>query len=87
MPLMRRRLLLLLGLSTCLSVAPATSQTTPPLPRLVLVLSIDQMRYDYLTRFEPLYTGGLRTLLDRGAVFTDAKVPVIPRTRPGPATP
>ena len=73
MPLMRRRLILLLSLSTCLSVAPATSQTTPPLPRLVLVLSIDQMRYDYLTRFEPLYTGGLRTLLDRGAVFTDAK--------------
>ena len=73
MPLMRRRLILLLSLSTCLSVAPATSQTTPPLPRLGLVLSIDQMRYDYLTRFEPLYTDGLRTLLDRGAVFTDAK--------------
>ena len=30
------------------------------------------MRFDYLTRFEPLYTGGLRRLLDRGAVFTNA---------------
>ena len=42
-------------------------------PRLVLVVSIDQMRFDYLTRFDALYTAGLRTLLDRGAVFTDAK--------------
>ena len=69
---MRRRLLLLLGLSACLSVAPVTSQTAPPQPRLVLVLAIDQMRFDYLTRFEPLYTGGLRMLLDRGASFTNA---------------
>jgi predicted AlkP superfamily pyrophosphatase or phosphodiesterase len=42
-------------------------------PRLVLVLSIDQMRYDYLVRFAPLFKGGLRTLLDQGAVFTNAR--------------
>jgi predicted AlkP superfamily pyrophosphatase or phosphodiesterase len=30
------------------------------------------MRFDYLTRFDPLYKGGLRTLLDRGAVFANA---------------
>lgn len=71
MPLMRR-LLVLLGLFTCLWVAPITSQTASPQPRLVLVLSIDQMRFDYLTRFEPLYIGGLRMLLDRGASFTNA---------------
>src|SRR5262245_48804428 len=41
-------------------------------PKLVLVLAIDQMRFDYLTRFAPLYKGGLKTLLDRGAVFTEA---------------
>lgn len=41
-------------------------------PRLILVLSIDQMRADYLTRFDDLFTGGFRTLLDRGAVFTNA---------------
>jgi predicted AlkP superfamily pyrophosphatase or phosphodiesterase len=40
---------------------------------LVLVLSIDQMRFDYLTRFNSLYKGGLRRLLDQGAVFTSAK--------------
>jgi predicted AlkP superfamily pyrophosphatase or phosphodiesterase len=42
-------------------------------PKLVLVLSIDQMRFDYLTRFDDLYTGGFRTLLDQGAVFSEAR--------------
>jgi predicted AlkP superfamily pyrophosphatase or phosphodiesterase len=43
-------------------------------PRLILVLSIDQMRFDYLTRFDPLYKGGIRRLLDQGAVFTKARL-------------
>jgi predicted AlkP superfamily pyrophosphatase or phosphodiesterase len=54
-------------------VSSAFTQAPPAPPRLVLVLTIDQMRFDYLTRFAPLYTGGLRMLLDRGAVFTNAK--------------
>jgi len=70
---MRRSALVLLSIAALASTRPLWSQTAPPQPRLVLVLSIDQMRFDYLTRFEPLYRGGLRTLLDRGAVFTDAK--------------
>jgi predicted AlkP superfamily pyrophosphatase or phosphodiesterase len=51
----------------------AFSQTTSTQPRLVLVLAIDQMRFDYLTRFDPLFTGGLRRLLDRGAILTNAR--------------
>ena len=43
-------------------------------PRLILVLSVDQMRYDYLTRLGPLYKGGLRLLLDQGAVFSQARL-------------
>jgi predicted AlkP superfamily pyrophosphatase or phosphodiesterase len=31
------------------------------------------MRYDYLTRFASLYTGGLKTLGDKGAIFTEAR--------------
>jgi len=42
-------------------------------PRLILVLSVDQMRYDYLTRLDPLYKGGFRLLLDQGAVFSQAR--------------
>jgi hypothetical protein len=52
--------------------ARAQVGVTPSRPKLVLVVSIDQMRFDYLTRFDPLYKGGLRRLLDRGAVFTQA---------------
>src|SRR3972149_4316636 len=48
------------------------SQTASIPPKLVLVLSIDQMRFDYLSRFDPLYKGGLRMLLDRGAIFANA---------------
>ncbi len=49
------------------------SQEVRPRPKLILVLAIDQMRFDYLTRFDDLYEGGLRTLIDDGAVFTNAR--------------
>src|SRR5262245_55350532 len=62
-------LLLLVGLVVA---SDSFSQGTTVQPKLVLVLSIDQMRFDYLTRLAPLYKGGLKMLLDRGAVFTDA---------------
>jgi predicted AlkP superfamily pyrophosphatase or phosphodiesterase len=72
-PSMNLRSLLVAFLFAALTPASAFGQATPPLePRLVLVLSIDQMRYDYLTRLGPLFKGGLRLLLDRGAVFTNA---------------
>jgi predicted AlkP superfamily pyrophosphatase or phosphodiesterase len=43
-----------------------------PRPRLVLALSVDQMRFDYLTRFKPLFRGGFRMMWERGAVFSNA---------------
>ena len=46
---------------------------TPAPPKLVLVLAIDQMRFDYLTRFADLYKGGIRRLITEGAVFNNAK--------------
>jgi predicted AlkP superfamily pyrophosphatase or phosphodiesterase len=42
-------------------------------PKLVLVIAVDQMRADYLTRFRPLYTGGFRWLQQHGAEFTEAR--------------
>ena len=42
-------------------------------PRLILLVVVDQLRYDYLTRFEDLYTGGFRRLLEQGALFTEAR--------------
>lgn len=68
---------LLLALILFMAV-PAFSQPAPrgrtplPKPRLVLTLMVDQLRYDYLMRWNKDFRGGFRQLLDRGANFTDA---------------
>lgn len=56
-----------------LPVRAAAPPTPAGAPRLVLFVSVDQMRADYLTRFSPLFDGGLRRLIDHGAVFTEAR--------------
>ncbi len=45
-----------------------------PQIRLVLLIAVDQFRYDYLTRFESEYRDGIRRLLTGGAVFTGARL-------------
>jgi predicted AlkP superfamily pyrophosphatase or phosphodiesterase len=40
--------------------------------RLVVLIAVDQMRYDYLERFRDQYAGGLKRLLEEGTVFTNA---------------
>lgn len=55
--------------------------------RLVLLIAVDQFRYDYLTRFRGEYAGGLKRLLEEGAVFTDANLEHYPTvTASGHAT-
>ncbi|MBI5281554.1 MAG: alkaline phosphatase family protein [Candidatus Solibacter usitatus] len=58
----------LLCAQTRLAPRPAAAQR----PKLVVMIVVDQFRYDYLTRFRAEFTGGLKRLLDRGAVFTNA---------------
>lgn len=41
-------------------------------PRLLLIVTIDQGRSEYLNRFRPIFTGGLKYVLDKGVFFTDA---------------
>jgi predicted AlkP superfamily pyrophosphatase or phosphodiesterase len=65
---MTRRLALLAALAA--TVIPATPFRKPP--KLVLVIVVDQFRYDYLTRFSPEYKAGIARLLSDGAVFTNA---------------
>jgi predicted AlkP superfamily pyrophosphatase or phosphodiesterase len=53
----------------------AWAQTSPrQQPKLVLLVVIDQSRYDYLTRFRDQYTGGFDKLLTSGAVFEHANL-------------
>ncbi len=46
--------------------------SAPPKPKLIVHIAIDQFRYDYLPRFRADYTGGLKRLLENGAVFANA---------------
>ena len=43
----------------------------PQQPKLVITLVVDQFRPDLLTRFDDLYTGGFRWLIDHGIWFTN----------------
>jgi len=45
---------------------------SPERPRLVLLIAVDQLRHDYLTRFRDDFTGGFRQLLTQGADFSNA---------------
>jgi predicted AlkP superfamily pyrophosphatase or phosphodiesterase len=52
---------------------PAAAKPAPAAsPKLVLLIVVDQFRYDYLTRFGAQYTAGIARLLKQGAVFADA---------------
>lgn len=86
-PIVRTGRFLLAGLlSTLLLVAlqpvsrakpqpPAgTTVESPQKPKLVIVLVIDQFRYDYLVRFRPYFAaGGFNLLLGGGASFVDCR--------------
>jgi predicted AlkP superfamily pyrophosphatase or phosphodiesterase len=49
-----------------------TAGNSPVKPRLVVAIIADQFRYDYLLRFGSEYSEGLKQLMTRGAVFTNA---------------
>ena len=56
-------------------------------PKLVLFLTVDQLRPDYLERWDAQLTGGLRTLLDGGIFFSKgAHDHAITETAPGHAS-
>ena len=60
-------------LALAVNLPPARAQAGPDI-RLVLLIAIDQFRYDYLTRFLGDYSDGLKKLLTHGAVFTNANL-------------
>jgi arylsulfatase A-like enzyme len=64
-----------LALAVLLSsgIGPTPALAAPgEAPRLILLVAVDQMRYDYLPRFADAFTGGFRRLTRDGAVFTNA---------------
>lgn len=52
--------------------ATPSPRPAPLRPKLVVMITVDQMRADYLTRWRPQLSGGLAQLLTSGAVFSNA---------------
>jgi predicted AlkP superfamily pyrophosphatase or phosphodiesterase len=69
---------LAIGLAGCLGCARGP-ESAPPAPvtadgpRLLVLIAVDQFPYEYLARFDSLFTGGLRRLLDQGVLFENAR--------------
>lgn len=70
-----QRLLSITGMAAMLlGVAPVSSPAQDRVPKLVVQITVDQLRGDHLERLDPMFTGGLRRILDEGRVYTRATV-------------
>ncbi len=83
------------GALIALASLSTVSLAAPNRPKLVLLISIDQFRADYIDRFEPYFLpaktggklGGFRFIEETGARYTDAHHNHVPTaTGPGHAT-
>lgn len=79
------RVFLILG---ALTLSGASLAAAEPPPRLAVVVTVDQMRADYLERFRPWFgEGGFKRLLAGGAVYSDCHYGhAVTKTAPGHAT-
>ncbi|HVH10915.1 MAG TPA: alkaline phosphatase family protein [Gemmatimonadales bacterium] len=74
-------------LAILITLVAATPARPTPKPRLVVVITVDQLRPDYLERYHRQLRGGLAMLLKHGAVFTEAyQDHAVTETAPGHAT-
>lgn len=65
---------ILTSLLTVFVITGLQAQTGPAVPRLVVGLTIDQLRADYIEAFSALYgERGFKRLLKEGRIYTDAE--------------
>jgi len=67
---------ILAGVVACTNTGFDTAAQTPSI-KLVVLIVVDQMRADYLNRFDRFWTSGIRRLLNEGAVFERAAYPYL----------
>lgn len=73
-------------LAALVSPAPAPVRA-PQRPKLVVVITVDQLRPDYFTRWKGQLSGGLAQLFTEGAVFTEGHQDhAVTETAPGHST-
>jgi predicted AlkP superfamily pyrophosphatase or phosphodiesterase len=84
---MKRRLLSSLLVGSAVLAAQPTAKAPDPQPKLVVVISIDQFKAEYIDWYGHQWTGGLKRLYQEGAVFTNAMLDyAASETGPGHAT-
>ncbi|HEY0708029.1 MAG TPA: alkaline phosphatase family protein [Polyangia bacterium] len=68
-----------LALTIGLTGLPAAEAkpAAPAQPKLIVLVSVDQMRSDYVDQFGKAWKKGLRRLYREGAVFTEARFPYL----------
>jgi predicted AlkP superfamily pyrophosphatase or phosphodiesterase len=67
--------------------APCPFPPAPARPKLVVVITVDQLRPDYFDRWKSQLTGGLFQLVNEGAVFADGyQDHAVTETAPGHST-
>jgi len=60
------------------AVAKSRNLTSKPAsahPKLIVVIVVDQMRADYVDKFQSQWSSGLKRLLEQGAIFREAAYP------------
>lgn len=76
---MNRRQRTLTLIVTLVSILNMEAQVIQQAPRLVVNITIDQLRADYMEAFSPLYTlDGFKKLVGKGMVFTNASYSFAP---------
>jgi predicted AlkP superfamily pyrophosphatase or phosphodiesterase len=77
-------------IALCLALlgpSPAPRPPAPARPKLVVVITVDQLRPDYFDRWKTQLTGGLFQLISEGAVFADGyEDHAVTETAPGHST-
>jgi len=66
-----------IALCAAAAVASAAQSQTAGLPKLAVIVVVDQMRADYITRFQRDWTAGLKRLVKDGAWFRRAAYPYL----------
>jgi predicted AlkP superfamily pyrophosphatase or phosphodiesterase len=66
------------GVMVVLSGAPPMDAQAPATrPKLLITIVVDQMRFDYVERYGPRWSAGLKRLITEGAVFERAMYPYL----------
>jgi predicted AlkP superfamily pyrophosphatase or phosphodiesterase len=87
MRLSARHLVALIGAIAIAAPLGAQDATPPRPPKLVVLITVDQLLPEYFTRYESRLTGGLGRMWRNGAVFLDAyQDHAVTETAPGHST-